>query len=139
MNLIQATNRHAPCSDVCSLGPVAFDCFVLSSWTCGSKESRRPSALASIERDQLADEETDVEGLLDFAVHMLASAERMWTQFNPHQKRQFQRLLFPEGLPFNGSAFGTAKTSPVFSYMHSVSATESRMASPGGFEPPLPA
>ena len=89
-------------------------------------------ALASIERDQLADEETDVEGLLDFGVHMLASAERMWMQFDPDQKRQFQGLLFPEGLPFDGSAFGTAKTSPVFSYLRSVSDTESKMASPPG-------
>ena len=96
-------------------------------------------ALASIERDQLADEETDVEGLLDFGVHMLASAERMWMQFDPDQKRQFQGLLFPEGLPFDGSAFGTAKTSPVFSYLRSVSDTESKMASPRRFELRLPA
>jgi hypothetical protein len=30
----------------------------------------------------------------------------------------------------DGSAFGTAKTSPVFSYLRSVSDTESKMASP---------
>jgi hypothetical protein len=61
---------------------------------------------------------------------MLASAERMWMQFSPEQKRQFQSLLFPEGLPFDGAAFGTAKTNPVFSYLRSVSETESQMASP---------
>jgi hypothetical protein len=91
--------------------------------------------LACIERDQFIDEETDVDGLLDFAEHTLTNAERMWTQFDPDQKRQFQRLLFPEGLPFDGSAFGTAKTSPVFSYLRSVSGTESKMASLAGFEP----
>ena len=52
---------------------------------------------------------------------------------------KFQGLLFPEGLPFDGSAFGTAKTSPVFSYLRSVSDTESKMASPRRFELRLPA
>jgi len=95
--------------------------------------------LARLERDRVADEEIDVEALLDFAAYTLSNADRMWNQFSPDQKRQFQGLLFPEGLPFDGSTFGTAKTSPIFSYLHSVSETESQMASPRRFELRLPA
>ena len=89
-------------------------------------------------RLQLAEaqaEELDVEAMLDFAEYALRNAARLWQGFDVHQRMRFQRLLFPEGLTFDGDVFGTAKISPVFKLLEPSTSVKGSMASLRGFEP----
>jgi hypothetical protein len=45
----------------------------------------------------------------------------------PDRKRTFQRVLFPSGVEFNGSTFGTAPSGPVFSYLRDLGGGETKM------------
>ena len=102
----------------------------------------RLTVLIGDTRLKLADaqaEELDVEGVLDFAEHALRNAARLWQGFEVRQRIRFQALLFPNGLPFDGEKFGTTKISPVFQMLEPATNAPGSLASPGGFEPPLPA
>ncbi len=52
------------------------------------------------------------------------------------EKLRLQRVFFPEDVPFDGAAFGTAVTSPVLNYLQEVSGEKSHLASPSRSEPP---
>ncbi len=60
----------------------------------------------------------DVEGLLGFAEYLLGkNAGRAWMEANLEQRQQIQSAIFPEGLPFDGRGFGTARTCLVFKWL----------------------
>ena len=59
--------------------------------------------LVRLELSDARIEELDVEGILGFAEQVLRDAARMWTQFDLDQKRQFQRVLFPDSVPSTAS------------------------------------
>ena len=69
----------------------------------------------------------------------MTNAARLWMELGLNQRQQLQKVLFPEGLRFDGEKFGTAVTAPVFSYLQQITSTEDNMVSPTGFEPVLPA
>ena len=52
--------------------------------------------------------ESDVEGVLTFAEHVLMNARSLWVNATSGDKRTLQRALFPEGLAWGASGFGTA-------------------------------
>ncbi len=54
-------------------------------------------------------------------------------------RQRLQELFFPEGIAFDGIRFNrTAVTAPLFRYLEPGERAEESLASPGGFEPPLP-
>ena len=59
-------------------------------------------------------------------------------EFPPRARLRFQRLVYPEGLAFDGETFGTAATAPVFGLLEAAAAGKKGLASPTGFEPVLP-
>ena len=63
----------------------------------------------------------------------------MEIEFNLDQKQRFQRILFPDGLEFDGKEFGTALTSPIFRYLQSFQPANEEVVARTGFEPVLPA
>ena len=84
-------------------------------------------------RLQLAEaqaEELDIESTLDFAEYALRNAARMWQGFDVEQRMRFQRLLFPDGLTFDGKGFGTGTISPVFKVLEPSTNVKGSMASP---------
>jgi site-specific DNA recombinase len=92
-------------------------------------------ALARLELVQAQTDELDVEVLLDFGENLMMNTAKVWLDLAFEQKLRFQRVLFPDGLTFDGESFGTAVTSPVFSYLRDISTGKVSMASPTGFEP----
>jgi len=58
-----------------------------------------------------------VEGLLGFAEHLFANAARVWLVLDLPERLRFQRVLFPDGVAFDGTSFRTPETSSVFSYL----------------------
>ena len=70
--------------------------------------------MAEIELSDVASEQLDVDGVLTFAEHVLMNAGKLWIELGLKQKQQFQQVLFPEGLPFDGERLGTAVTCLAF-------------------------
>ncbi len=80
----------------------------------------------------------NVELVLSFAEHVLSNAGRLWSEANLDQKQRFQRVLFPQGLPFSNGIFGTAETSLIFNLLQPPAAEKSSLVTPTGFEPVPP-
>jgi site-specific DNA recombinase len=96
--------------------------------------------LAELALHDARTEELDVEGVLNFAEHVLLNAPRMWVESSPEQKQRLQRVLFPKGVTYSpGSGFGTTETSVIFRLLEPLPAQNEREASPTGFEPTSPA
>jgi site-specific DNA recombinase len=99
---------------------------------------RQDAALAEMELHEAKLEEFDVEGILEFANHVLTELSRFWMQATLDQKINLQKALFPSGLTFDGQRFGTAKTCLAFSYLQEISSGDSSLASRTGVEPVSP-
>ena len=96
---------------------------------------RERLALAEFELGDAVLDQLDVEGLLGFAEHLLTNAARLWAELEPDQKQQLQRVLFPEGLRFDGERFGTAVTCLAFTQLRPSTSSKNGVASRVGFEP----
>jgi site-specific DNA recombinase len=80
----------------------------------------------------------EVELLLDFADWMLSHAASVWASASWANKIRIQRAIFPAGLVVSSEGFGTPEEQCAFLRLQENSGDEYDMASPGGFEPPLP-
>lgn len=80
----------------------------------------------------------DLEAALNFAVSALSNAAAFWNQCSPEQKPRFQRVLFPDGLVFDGESYRTATTCLAFRYLQGFGEGNSSLASRKGIEPVSP-
>ncbi len=79
-----------------------------------------------------------LECLLEFADWLLERVAGVWNSASPENKRRIQAALFQGGLTITKEGFGTTPLSIFFKHFQEIEVEESGMASPGGFEPPLP-
>ena len=107
----------------------------LQSYQSQRDRIREELAVAAVKHGDLRFEELEIEGVLAFAEHVFRNLGSLWIGAESGDKRQLQEALFPSGMVWDGSAFGTAVTIPAFSWLHQVSRTDSSLASPTGFEP----
>jgi len=49
----------------------------------------------------------DVEAVLEFAEYFVLNSRRQWEEFPLDLRRRMQKVLFPEGLVYDGEAFRT--------------------------------
>jgi hypothetical protein len=80
----------------------------------------------------------ELEAVLKFSEHLVLNAARLWMEFSLEQKQRLQRVLFPEGVTFSENKFGTTVTSRIFNLLQQPQPEKTSLATPGGFEPPLP-
>ena len=99
---------------------------------------REEHALAEMELNEARIEELDIEAIVNFATSVLSDTSRFWIAAPLDQKRRFQKVLFPEGITFDGEEFGTAPTCLAFSYLREVSQPKVSLASRTGVEPVSP-
>ena len=92
-------------------------------------------ALAEMATHDARLEELDIEAVLNFSEYVILNAPRLWTEFDLNQKQRLQTVLFPEGVTFSDSGFGTAVTSVIFNLLQQPEGEKTRMATPAGFEP----
>jgi hypothetical protein len=95
-------------------------------------ELREQIGLAELELNDATLDRLDVDGVLAFAEHLLTNAARLWIELGLEEKQRLQRLLFPEGLRYDGERFGTAVTCLAFRKFDGSSVSQSGMASPTG-------
>jgi hypothetical protein len=72
----------------------------------------------------------DLKAVLNFAEHVILNAERLWAKYSFEQKQRVQKLLFPEGVTFSESGFGTTATSLIFNLLQQPQPEKARMATP---------
>lgn len=83
------------------------------------------------------------EDAVEYALSYLGNAPRLWNSASPEMKQVYQRMIFPEGLPYNLSTnqFGTAKMSNLYTLAGTKKdpsmSDESLLVTPAGFEPAI--
>ena len=84
------------------------------------------------------------EEAIEYAVNYIGNAARLWSNASPEIKQTYQRMIFPEGLPYSLSKkqFGTTKMSALYSFAtikkDPSMSEESLLVIPRGIEPLLP-
>ncbi len=84
------------------------------------------------------------EEAIDYAVNYISNARHLWIKASPEMKQVYQRMIYPEGLPysFTKKQFGTAKMSALYTLAtikkDPVLSEESTLVIPRGVEPLLP-
>jgi site-specific DNA recombinase len=96
--------------------------------------------LATLNEGQLEElpEETELAALLDFAAWALENASLTWHSAESSLKTRIQQAFFPGGIGFSSAGFGTPESFCLFKQFATKLDTPDDLASPGGFEPPLP-
>ena len=60
-------------------------------------------------------EQYDIEGSIIYATKFIENLGRQWFDLVPHLQPKFQKLVFPEGIPFEWKkGFGTAKLAGIY-------------------------
>ena len=107
--------------------------------TVYQRQNDKLSEEIAFARTQLHEEEMaeiDVEGVLNFAETVILDARRLWIEGDLGQRQRLQKVLFPKGVTYDPeTGFGTAETALFFRWLSGIPSTESRKASPTGFEP----
>ena len=86
-------------------------------------------------RESYEDGMIDIEELLNFAIEAAGDLDILWKNGDQRQKLRLQNLVFPDGLEFDGSKFGTARTSFIFNMLGELEKGKSTMVGDTGFEP----
>ena len=89
----------------------------------------------------------DVEAVLEFAEYVVLNSRRLWEEFPLDLRRRMQKVLFPEGLVYDGKAFQTPVTCLFFRDSAGAEAGRynaaefemKKVVARRGFEPLLPA
>jgi len=78
----------------------------------------------------------ELEATIEYAKHFIEDLPRQWFDLGVENKRRFQKLVFPDGLPYlrNGK-FGTAKMSVIFELNQQLQNKNTNLVGPVGFEP----
>jgi site-specific DNA recombinase len=81
-------------------------------------------------------EQFDVEAAVTYATNFIQNLGRQWFDLSPRLRPRFQKLLFPEGIPYSRlTGFGTAKLGLIYEINHQTSGDLSQVVDPTGFEP----
>lgn len=68
-----------------------------------------------ISRSEARIEQFDAEASVAYAERYISDLGRQWTDLPKHLYPRFQKLVFPEGIPYTkGKGFGTAKLGLIF-------------------------
>ena len=82
--------------------------------------------------------ETELDALVEFAEWLLGRVAGIWASATLANKHRLQATLFPDGITVSQEGFGPAHHPLFFEGCGRVAEREASLASPGGFEPPLP-
>lgn len=102
------------------------------------KEEIENEAMATkISLSEARIEQFDIEGALAYAENFISSLGRQWFDLLPQTRPRFQKLVFPEGIPYQrNKGFGTAKLGLIYEINRQCDGDLSQVVDPGGLEPP---
>lgn len=91
--------------------------------------------LAEMRLEDARLDEIDLDGILNFAHHLLEDVGRLWVEASPEQKQRLQRVIFPKGVEYLAGEFQTPEISLIFKVFENLEGEKEGEASPTGFEP----
>lgn len=80
----------------------------------------------------------DIDAALSFGDRLMRDLAGCWNRLTVAQRPAFLRSLYPNGLSFDGEAFGTGQTSWLFEQCEPEKAADGDWVLPTGFEPVSP-
>ena len=97
-------------------------------------ENRRTTTKISFSETNI--DKFDIEGAISYAEQFISDLQRQWRDLPQPVRPRFQRLLYPEGIPYTrGEGFGTAKLGCIFRLDEQYRANKSPLVDPRGVEP----
>ena len=91
---------------------------------------------ARISRNESNIDQLDIETTLTYATNCIRDLGRQWFDVSPLLKRQFQKRVLPEGVPYSKeNKFGTAKLGYIYELNREYVANNSNFVVPRGIEP----
>ena len=92
-------------------------------------------ALADLrERLAIAESEVlDLDSAIEFLTHLLWNTSITWQTSDLRGKQRIQRRMFPEGLIFEKTGFGTPVTHSIYTLLGDDSVSEHDLVAPQGF------
>jgi hypothetical protein len=111
---------------------------ILSADDFANLHKKTVEAIADLRR-RLAVAESDVLDLdsAEYLTHLLWNTSVVWQTSDLQGKKRIQRRMFPEGLSFDKTGFGTPVTHSIYTLLASDSMDEAVLVAPQGFEPRL--
>ena len=91
-------------------------------------------------RERLAFAESevlDLDSAIEYLTHLLWNTSIVWQTSDLQGKKRIQRRMFPEGLQYGESGFGTPVAHSIYALLASDSMAEETLVAPQGFEPRL--
>jgi len=79
------------------------------------EEMENEIAATKISLSESRIEQFDIEGALTYATNFISNLGRQWFDLPPQLRPRFQKLVFPQGIPYNRQkGFGTAKLGLIY-------------------------
>jgi hypothetical protein len=88
-------------------------------------------AFAQLDLQDATLEDFDMEASLGYARAVMTRTYQLWDTANPDQKRRLQKLIFPEGVAFDGESLRTPLTALIFSSLRGENTTREGLVAPG--------
>lgn len=88
-----------------------------AAYTSLRTEYREAANAARAELDRFSKDDLDEDAAADLGARLLDDPAGLWESLSPPAKVLLQRFIYPEGVPYDGEAFGTAVTAPVFGWL----------------------
>ena len=91
---------------------------------------------AKISLSEARIEQFDIEGALIYATNFIKNLGRQWFDLPPQLRPKFQKLVFPEGIPYDRkTGYGTAKLGIIYEINQSFDGSKSHTVDLEGIEP----
>ena len=88
-----------------------------------------------LNRNDLQIEEFDVETCVNYCLYFMVNVYKLWYEVKLTDKIKFQEMIFPEGVLYDYSTFGTTKTAHIYTLKQLIDTPNSTMVRPVGIEP----
>lgn len=99
------------------------------------EEMENEFATTKISLSEARIEQFDIEAALIYATKFITDLGRQWFDLVPHLQPKFQKLVFPEGIPYErGKGFGTTKLGLIYELNQHFADQKSSMVDPTRFE-----
>ena len=100
-------------------------------------ENEQTISEKELQLHEYTDTKEEVMRVVKHSIGILEDLSSAWLRVNLDIKKRFQKLIFPEGLPFDGKEFGTAKLAYCIAKKDELTSQKFDLVPPVGFEPAI--
>ncbi len=87
--------------------------------------------------EELEQSKDSIIEVVTYCKSLLSNLSELWLTSNILVKQKLQRIIFPDGIEFDGKKFRTVVTNKIFGHLHNISTQSENLVSRRGVEPLL--